>query len=184
MFRSSSPLTCAFSRGNRIVAKRLKNRHLVLRRRNRLHFDHRAQQVLDDTLLAFLARLLDLLDLDVGLLICLLLGLLVARRVLNVPASQLPTILHRDISHPAVGKGNLAHEILWYAPYLGLELLVLRLLLCAVRLYLLLGLVSRLLDSLRPICSPLERRPFPLLSYCCSAELLRTLSGCGETQIG
>lgn len=48
-----------------------------------LDVEHGAQQVLDHLVLALLARILDLLDLLLSLLVCVLLGLLVPLRVLK-----------------------------------------------------------------------------------------------------
>lgn len=56
--------------------------NLSLGGRDRLDIKHGPQQVVDHLLLALGAGLLDLCDLDISLLVCLLLGLLVSLRVL------------------------------------------------------------------------------------------------------
>lgn len=57
--------------------------YLSLGRRYRLDVEHSAQQVVDHLALVLLASLLDLLDLGLGLLVRLLLGLLVSLGVLE-----------------------------------------------------------------------------------------------------
>lgn len=55
---------------------------LCLLRGHGLDVEHGAQQVLDDLVLVLFARVLDLLDLLFGFLVCVFLGLLVTLRVL------------------------------------------------------------------------------------------------------
>lgn len=134
-------------------------RHLSLGRRHRLDIKHSTQQVLDHLVLALATGLLDLLDLDLGLLVCLLLGLLVSLRVLiggvhrvsishinskGRPGDGSPWLLRFFSAGGRVGGG------LW--PYLSLKLLESLLLSRPVLLYLLLGLITSLLDTLRSDC--------------------------------
>lgn len=70
LHHTPSPLTSTFS-----VLYRLRNLGLDV--------EHGAQQVLNHLVLALFARILNLLDLLLGLLVCVLLGLLVSLRVLE-----------------------------------------------------------------------------------------------------
>lgn len=135
---------------------------LSLGRRHRLDVEHGAQQVLDHLVLVLLASRLDLLDVGLGLLVRLLLGLLVSLGVLEPFA--------RAVSHAPSQVRVYRVKGSWriilcvpraLRPYLGLELLVLLLLGRPVLFYLLLGLVTGLLDTLRPVlsgCAPNRSR--------------------------
>jgi hypothetical protein len=86
----------------------------------------------------------DLLDLGLGLLVRLVLGLLVALRVLRAVSLYIrPNV--RSVECDMRG---------YVGAYLGLELLKLFVLRLAVRLYLLLGLISCLPYSLGSNCRP------------------------------
>lgn len=125
--------------------------YLSLGRWHGLDVEHGAQQVLDHLVLVLLASGLDLLDVGLGLLVCLLLGLLVSLGVLESFA--------RTVSHASSVCMHLyRREDDTLRPsglcsYLGLELLVLLLLGRSVFVYLLLGLVTGLLDTLCPVLS-------------------------------
>lgn len=55
---------------------------LCLLRSHRLDIEHGTQQILDHLVLVLFARFLDLLDLGISLLVCVLLGFLVSLRML------------------------------------------------------------------------------------------------------
>ena len=107
--------------------------------------------------MALLARCLDLLDLDLGLLVGFLLGLLVALCVLHHVDSSEQLFSRQkwpkaylEGGHNGAGVYGLWEKV---GSYLGLKVLELALLVRTVGGYLLLSLVAGLLDSLRTNCS-------------------------------
>lgn len=118
-----------------------------LGRRHGVDPNDAAEQVLDDLVLMFLPGLLDLADLALGLLVRLVLGLLVALRVLCVCVVR----ARRTASEKCTTLPLPPPPPLLSITYLGLELLELGLLLGLVLLDLLLGLVASLLDALGPV---------------------------------
>lgn len=95
---------------------------------------HSLEQIIDDLVLVLLARLPDLGDLSVGLLVGFFLGGLVALGVLYFPLAPSPPLF-------SLQKTNL-----------GLKLLVLLLLLGAVGFNLLFGFVAGFTDALGAVC--------------------------------
>lgn len=126
-------------------------RHSSPGRRHGLDVKHGTQQVLDHLILALATGLLDLLDLDLGFLVCLLLSLLVSLRVLIVGAHSVSISRMNSKGWPG-GTTSQGGGRGLVCPYLSLELLELVLLSRPVLLYLLLGLITGLLDTLRPDC--------------------------------
>lgn len=125
--------------------------YLSLGRWHGLDVEHGAQQVLDHLVLVLLASRLDLLDVGLGLLVRLLLGLLVSLGVLESFAC---TVSYASAHvYTSVQRDDNALPALGLRAYLGLELLVLLLLGRPVLFYLLLGLVTGLLDTLCPVLS-------------------------------
>lgn len=140
-----APQPSPISSSGLTMANQNQTAYLSLGRRYGLDVKHGAQQVIDHLVLALLAGRLDLLDLGLGLLVCLLLGLLVSLGVLESFAGA--------VSHASPKRVHVYRVLAGFRPYLGLELLVLLLLGRPVLVYLLLGLVTGLLDTLCPVLS-------------------------------
>lgn len=140
-----APPTPPTSSSGLTMANQNQPAYLSLGRRYGLDVKHGAQQVINHLVLALLAGRLDLLDLGLGLLVRLLLGLLVSLGVLESFAGA--------VSHASPKHVHIYRGLGGFRPYLGLEFLVLLLLGRPVLVYLLLGLVTGLLDTLCPVLS-------------------------------